>query len=146
VKTWWSGDKSEYSRSDTVYGPAVYSRPEVLKSIRNLKVDVRAAPMGPGLSSFRELDSIPGKKTVVLFSDFRSSDKPEDAEGALGSLKARYGSDLDFLVVYGDTDGPGLSLANRLARAGGNTDAWNGCLLIADNSYFERFVKRVFQR
>jgi hypothetical protein len=146
VRSWWSGDKSAYAESDLVYGPSVYNRPEVLRTIRSLKVDVRAAPMGPGLSGFTELESIPGKKIVVLFSDFRISDKPEAAEAALGQLKARYGDDLDFLVVYGDADGQGFSLANRLSKVGNGGEAWNGCLLISDNAYFERFVKRVFRR
>jgi cell division septation protein DedD len=146
VRSWWSGDRSAYAQSDLVYGPSVYNRPEVLRTIRNLKVDVRAAPMGPGLSGFAELESIPGKKIVVLFSDFRASDKPEAAEAALGQLKSRYGEDLDFIVVYGDADGAGFSLANRLSKAGGGSEAWNGCQLISDNAYFEKFVKRVFRR
>jgi hypothetical protein len=146
VRSWWSGDKSAYSQTESIYGPSIYNRPEVLRALRSLKVDVRAAPLAPGLKSFRELESIPGKKTVILFSDFRFSDKPEAAEAAIGSLKSSYGSDLDFIVVYGDTDGQGYNLANKIARVGSNGDAWNGCLLISDNSYFEKFVKRVFQR
>jgi hypothetical protein len=146
VRSWWSGDKTAYSHSDLAYGPSVYNRPEVLRIIRNLKVDVRAAPIGPALTSSGELENIPGKKTAVLFSDFRSSDKPEDVEAALGQLKSRYGDDLDFIVVYGDTDGTGLNLANRLGRIGGGEEAWNGCRLVSDNAYFEKFVKRVFRK
>ncbi|MDR2348997.1 MAG: SPOR domain-containing protein [Deltaproteobacteria bacterium] len=145
VRSWWSGDDSAHNRTDTVYGPVVYDRNDLLRALRGVKPDVRAAPLTPSLESFRELHNIPGKKTIILFSDFRFSDKPEDAETSLNALKTTYGSDLDFLVVYGDADGAGYALANEISRLGGDGEAWDGCRLVSDNLYFERFVKRVFR-
>lgn len=146
VKSWWSEDGSAYSEARPAYGPAVYNRPEVLRAVRGMKPDVRPAPLGPGLSGLSELQGIPGRKTVVLFSDFRFKDSTEGAEAAAGGLRGQYG-DVDFLVVYGDSSGEGWRLAESLSRAGGGgPEAWDGCLLLTDNGYFERFVKRVFPR
>jgi hypothetical protein len=146
VKSWWTEDDSAYANPQAAYGLAIYNRPELLKSLRNLKVDVRSAPVGPGLSNFPELNSIPGRKTVVLFSDFAFPEREGEAAAALGRLKGGYGDDLEFFVVYGDADDRGYRTAQELAKAGGGGEAWNGCLLLADNAYFEKFVKRVFSR
>jgi hypothetical protein len=146
VKNWWTGDDSSLAATKPVFGPAVYNRPEVLKGVRRIQIDPRPAPLAPELQTMGDLQAIPGKKTVVLFSDFRSADKDSAAQAALGSLKGQYGGDLDLIVVYGDSDDQGWRLAESLAQAGGGGEAWNGCQLLADNRYFERFVKRVFKR
>jgi hypothetical protein len=146
VKNWWSGDDSSTADVRPAYGPAIYNRPAVLKAVRSLKVDVRPAPLAAELNNLGDLSAIPGRKTVVLFSDFRAEDKNSAAEAALGQLKGQYGTDLDLVVVYGDSDDTGYRLAESLARSGGGGEAWNGCQLLADNRYFERFIKRVFRR
>jgi hypothetical protein len=146
VKNWWSGDDSSLASAKAAYGPAVYSRPDLLKSVRSLKADRRPAPLAPELSRLGSLAAIPGRKTAVLFSDFRAEDKDSNAQSALSSLKGQYGGDLDFIVVYGDADDEGWRLAGSLAKTGGSGEAWSACRLLADNAYFERFVKRVFRR
>ncbi|MDR2406217.1 MAG: SPOR domain-containing protein [Deltaproteobacteria bacterium] len=145
VKNWWTEDDSSLAEVKAPYGPAIYNRPEVLKSIKSLKVDVKPAPLAPELQTL-ELAAIPGKKTVILFSDFRAEDTNSRATSALGGLKGQYGGSLDFIVVYGDTDDVGYKLAGDLAQTGGGGEAWSGCQLLADNAYFERFIKRVFRR
>lgn len=146
VKNWWSNDDSSLSDVKGAFGPAIYNRPEVLKSIRSLKVDIRPVPLAPELENLNDLAAIPGRKTVVLFSDFRSEDKSSKSGSALGGIKGQYGSDLEFIVVYGDTDDAGYRLAMDLAKSGGGGEAFNGCMLLADNAYFERFIKRIFRR
>jgi hypothetical protein len=145
VTSWWSDDPSVYADDRPAYGPAIYNRPEVLRSIRNMKPDVRPAPLGPGLSGMTELAGIPGRKTVVLFSDFAFPDRAQGAEAAAGGMRGQYG-DVDLVVVYGDSSGQGWSMAQALASAGGAPEAWDGCLLLTDDGYFERFVRRVFPR
>ncbi|MDR2340691.1 MAG: SPOR domain-containing protein [Deltaproteobacteria bacterium] len=146
VRNWWEKDDSSLADVKPAYGPSIYDRTSVLRAIRAAKVDTKPAPLAPELQNFNQLGSIPGKKTVVLFSDFRDSSGAEKAQGALGSIKGQYGGDLDFIVVYGDTDDKGYKLAQSLARSGGGGDAYDGCRLLADNAYFEGFVKRVFRR
>jgi hypothetical protein len=146
VKSLVTGDDSPYSKTDAAYGPVLFNRPEAVKSLRRLKVDDRRASVAPGIANLHELDAIPGRKIVVLFSDFKEANKPDEIQGALGRVKASYGSGLDFIVVYGDTDDRGLSIAENLARFGGGSGAFDGCQLLYDNSYFERFVKTVFRR
>ncbi|MDR2351916.1 MAG: SPOR domain-containing protein [Deltaproteobacteria bacterium] len=146
VRSLWSDTTSESNQNIATYGLAMYNRPDVLAALRNMKVDIRPASLAPGLLNFPELNSIPGHKTVILFSDFAFTENPEETVGALGQLKGAYGSDLDFIVVYGDTDDKGYQLAQNLSKLGEGTPAWDGCRLLADNSYFEKFVKTVFKR
>jgi hypothetical protein len=146
IKAWVTGDDSVLVDSKSVYGPAVFNRPDVMGRIQALTIQGRAAPMAPAFDDLRELAAIPGKKTVALYSDFMSPGGEAEALAALGRLKARYGTSLELLVVYGDTDDKGWQMAESLARAAGSKEAWNGCKLLADNDYFERFVKTVFRR
>ncbi|MDR2612920.1 MAG: SPOR domain-containing protein [Deltaproteobacteria bacterium] len=145
LRSWWTEDGSAYSVAKPAYGPAIFNRPEVLRSIRNMKPDVRPAPVGPGLARLGELETVPGRKAVVLFSDFSYPDTTGKAEAAAGGLRGQYG-EVDLVVVYGDSTGDGWRLAQSMARAGGSGEAWDGCRLLADNAYFERFIKRVFPR
>jgi hypothetical protein len=146
VKSWWTGDQSEKVDAKSVYGPSVYNRTEVLGRVHALSIQSKAAPIGPGLDSLTELEAIPGRKTVVFYSEFSDPGGEKDALAAMGRLKGRYGTGLVFLVVYGDTDDRGWRMADNLAREAGSSEAWDGCRLLADNDYFERYVKTVFRR
>jgi hypothetical protein len=145
VKSWWSGDDSQYVQSRSSYGPIPYNRNEVMAKVRAIKPEATPRPLGPALDSLGELRSISGRKTVVLFSEFGLPDKGPEALAALGRLKGQYGSDLDFLVVYGDSDDQGYLLAQNLAKSGGSGEAYDGCRLLADKAYFQRFAKRVLR-
>jgi hypothetical protein len=146
VRAWWTGDQSELTDSKSVYGPTVFNRPAVMARVRGLTAQPDPAPMGPAIDDLVELEAIPGRKTLVLYSDFGLPDGQNDALAAMGRLRARYGADLNVLVVYGDTTDAGWRMAEALAKAAGAGQAWNGCQLLADYGYFERFVKTVFRR
>ena len=146
IKSWWTGDDSSKVDSKSVYGPVIYNRQDVMARIGALSIQSTAAPMGPALDNLIELGAIPGKKTIVLYSDFMDPKGQDEALAAMGRLKGRYGASLNFQVIYGDTDDKGWQMAQNLARAAGSKDAWNGCRLLADNDYFERYVKTVFRR
>ncbi|MDR1655995.1 MAG: SPOR domain-containing protein [Deltaproteobacteria bacterium] len=146
VKVWWTGDDSELANTKSVYGPTLFRRPDVMSRIKALNVQTRSAPIAPGLDNLTELASISGRKTIVLYSEFGAPDGGEAAAASVGRLKAFYGSNLKVVVVYGDTDDLGWQMAENLAKAGGSGQAWNGCRLLIDNSYFENFVKTVFPK
>jgi hypothetical protein len=145
LRTWWTKDDSELTNSKTAYGPSIYNRPEVMARIRAMKVSPVVAPVAPAISNLHELASIPGKKTVIMFSEFGDSAGATAALSALGNIKAQYGN-LNFIVVYGDADDLGWQMAENLAKSGGSDDAWDGCRLVSDNSYFEKFVRSVFKK
>jgi hypothetical protein len=146
VRTWWNKDDSEITSTKSTYGPGMFNRPEVLARIKALKVSQEPVPLAPAFSDLHELTAIPGKKTVVLFSEFGDPSGATEALSALGNLKALYGTSLNLIVVYGDTDDLGWQLAENLAKSGGAGEAWNGCRLVSDNAYFEQFVRSVFKR
>jgi hypothetical protein len=146
ARTWWNKDDSEITNSKTAFGPAIYNRPEVISRIRALTVNTKSAPISPALNNFPELGAIPGKKTVLLFSEFKSSQDAVQALSALGNLKAQYGDNLNFFVIYGDTDDLGWQMAENLAKSGGTKESWDGCRLVSDNAYFEQFIRSVFKK
>ncbi|MDR1546061.1 MAG: hypothetical protein LBU12_04990 [Deltaproteobacteria bacterium] len=146
VRAWWSGDDSELTVAQAVYGPTLFNRSEVMARLRAFKVDADPAPLGPAFDGLGELAAISGRKTVALFSEFGRPESADEAVAALGRLKGQHGANLNLVVVYGDADDRGWRLAEDLAKAAGTSPAWDGCRLLADNLYFEKFVKAVFRR
>jgi hypothetical protein len=146
VKAFFTGDDSEYTQAKSAYGPVLYNRPDMMSRIKNLKVSPDPVPMSPALDALTELAAIPGRKTVILYSEFGFPSDASKTVASLGNLKGQYGSSLRVFVVYGDTDDQGWRLAETLAKTAGTGQAWNGCRLLFDNGYFETFVKTVFSR
>jgi hypothetical protein len=146
VKALFTGDESTYTEAKAAYGLAIYNRPEMMARIKNLTVGPDPVPISPALNSLGELAGISGRKTVVLYSEFGLPSDAALAISALGRLKGQYGNSLRVFVVYGDTDDQGWKLAEDLAKTAGTGEAWNGCKLLYDNGYFEKFVKTIFSR
>ncbi|MDR1676897.1 MAG: hypothetical protein LBS44_00730 [Deltaproteobacteria bacterium] len=146
VKSLFTGDDSEYTEAKSAYGPTVYNRPDMMSRVKNLTVAPDSVPISPALDALTELAAIPGRKTVILYSEFGLSSDADQAIAALGRLKGQYGNSLRFFVVYGDTDDLGWRQAENMAKTAGSGQAWNGCQLLYDNAYFEKFVKTIFSR
>ncbi|MDR2422936.1 MAG: hypothetical protein LBE01_06105 [Deltaproteobacteria bacterium] len=145
-RTWWSKDESELTEHKSYYGPTIFNRPQVIRGIRNLSPDPQPVSLAPALDGFYEARGVPGKKVALLWSDFRWDGPEADILGALGRLKVQYGGQLEIYVIYGDPDDRGLRLAESLAKAGSGEAAYDGCLLLADQSYFQKFIGRVLAR
>jgi hypothetical protein len=146
VKAFFTGDESEYSEAKSAYGPSVYNRPDMMARVKSLTVSERPVPISPALDALNELAAIPGRKTVILYSEFGEPSDASKAMSALGNLKGQYGGSLRVFAVYGDADDKGWELAENVAKTGGTGQAWNGCKLLFDNAYFESFVKTIFSR
>ncbi|MDR1295853.1 MAG: hypothetical protein LBO05_00435 [Deltaproteobacteria bacterium] len=146
ARNWWTGDDSDLAEVKSVYGPAIFNRAELMSRVRGLSVSPDPAPLGPALDGLNELAAISGQKIVVLFSEFGLNSSAQETLAAMGRLKGTYGDSLRLLVVYGDTDDAGWRTAEAAAKAAGSGEAWNGCMLLSDNNYFEKFVKSVFRR
>ncbi|MDR1873045.1 MAG: hypothetical protein LBS60_14185 [Deltaproteobacteria bacterium] len=146
VRTWWSNDESELTAAKSVYGPTIFNRPQLTQSLRTLSLDERPVPIGPAFDNMFEVQSIPGRKVLIVWSDFRWDGPESETLAAFGRLKAQYGGQLELIVIYGDPDEAGYRLAENLAKTGGAESAYDGCLLLADQSYFQRLLSRVFAR
>jgi hypothetical protein len=114
-----------------------------MQSIRNIKLSETAVPLGPVFDSMVELRSIPGHKTVLLWSDFRWSGPDTETLAAVGRIKEA--GQIDLVIVYGDTDDRGYQLAQNLARFSGGDQAWDGCQILADQNYFQSFIRKVLR-
>ncbi|MDR1111573.1 MAG: hypothetical protein LBP92_13010 [Deltaproteobacteria bacterium] len=146
VRSLVTGDRTAYTEAKSAYGPAIYNRPDMMARIRALEVGPDPVPMSPALDGLGELAAIPGRKTVIVYSEFGLPSDAEAAVAAMGRLRGQYGDSLRVHVVYGDPDGQGWLMAGNLAKAAGAGQPWDGCRLLADNAYFEKFVKTVFSR
>lgn len=147
VKDIWGDDKEVSPPPGTAaYGPSIYRRPEMEAAISRLSPSPNPASLArhlPPLS--RDLAGVPGTKIVIVFSEFVGPDTDEELLKALASLKDQFGSSLRAVFVYGDTNGRGYLLSQRLAKEAGGHEAWDACRLLADNAYFERYIKSIFQ-
>ena len=144
VRDWWK-DKPKPARPP-LYGPAIFNRPEMEKAINKLTPESGRISLALGLTEIAgHLPSVPGRKIVVVFSEFQGEDKAADVKEALSRLRNELGSSLEVVFVYGDTDAKGYALASDLARQAGSSQAWDGCMLMNDNAYFEKYIKTIFR-
>jgi len=141
VSTWWKGQERR-PRKLAAYGPAFFNRQEMERAVLQLQADSRPGSLVPALkSAAAPLAGQPGRKVLLVFSDFMGLTKPNDVQTALTSLRAGLGSSLDVFLVYGDPNGAGYRLAQNMADG----EAWDGCRLLHDNAYFENYIKAVFK-
>jgi hypothetical protein len=145
VRKWWTEDETGFTEARSAYGPTLFNRPLVTRAIRSLKLDSEAVSLGPAFDSLYEAQSVPGYKTVLVWSDFRWTGPDTEVMAGLGRLKAQWGGQVNILVVYGDADDRGWRLAENLAKAGSGQPAYDGCLLLSDQNYFQKFVSRALQ-
>ena len=145
IKAWWEDEKTR-TPTKALYGPAIFNRPEMERAILNMNPSQDQASLAMGMTeAANELFGIPGRKVLMVFSEFMTPDSPGDVEDALGRLKSEFGSSLEVMFIYGDANGSGYNLANILARQAGAKEAWDGCLLLNDNAYFEKYIKNIFR-
>lgn len=145
VKAWWEDEKNRPT-TKAAYGPAIFNRPEMERAIAGLNPSAEEASLAIGLTeASADLAVIPGRKVLLVFSEFQGPDEPQDVREALNRLRAAHGSSLQVVFIYGDTDGPGYQLADSLAREYGPSAAWDGCRLLSDNAYFELYIKTIIR-
>ncbi|MGL4208130.1 MAG: hypothetical protein ACRCTY_01950, partial [Candidatus Adiutrix sp.] len=131
-------------RKRALFGPAIFHRLSMEEAISHLEVSSRPVPLATGLVEINQtLANIPGRKILLVFSEFLGKPRSQDVARALGRLRAEHQSSLNALFIYGDTDGQGYALAHEAARGFGTTP-WDSCLLLNDNAYFERFIRAMF--
>ncbi len=139
-------DRSTAPPLNAVYGPAIYRRPDMEAAFAKLVPTPKPASLAQKLKeSVKEFSSVPGPKIIVIFSEFMGPDKPAELVEAMRELRTEFGSSLRPAFVYGDTGEAGYRLAQRLAEDSGGGEAWDGCRLLADNAYFERYIKSLFR-
>ncbi len=145
LKAWWNNEGTR-TRKRALYGPSIFYRPEMEMAVGRLAPDPEPASLAMGLSeAANDLMAIPGRKTLIVFSEFLGDDPPQRVRDALAHLRAEFGTSLTVIFVYGDTDANGLALAKDLANEAGSGPAWNGCLLLNNNAYFEQYVRSIFR-
>lgn len=144
MRNWW--DKKPPPARQPLFGPAIFNRPAMDQAIGRLQPDSREVSLAFGLTEIAgHLFNVPGRKIVLVFSEFQSSDDPSHIKEAISRLKKEFGSSVEIIFIYGDTDGPGYLLANDLAKSAGSRQAWDGCMLMNSNAYFEKYIKTIFR-
>jgi hypothetical protein len=137
---WWEG-RERRPRKLAAYGPTFFNRQAMERAIVQLQADSRPGSLVPALkSAAAPLASQPGRKVLLIFSDFIGTTKPAEVQAALADMRAGFPS-LDIFIIYGDPNGAGYRVAQNLAEG----QAWDGCLLLHDNAYFEKYIKAIFK-
>ena len=140
-------DQADYHDKYTrlLWGLGRYERGSYGGGIDRIGPSASNAPLGWAMAgSDYELRSIPGKKALIVMSDFRPNRDLGKALLRARALKERYGRNLCIHTIYIGADDQGIRLARDIARAGACGNVYDGCLLIGDPSYFEGMMKNVF--
>ena len=133
------------SQGKALYGPSIYNRPEMENSLTKLVLNDSGGGLSAGFKKAETaLTSIPGEKILLVYSEFQNLDQDQEIKSAFSSLKGS-ASGLRAFFIYGDTAERGYKLANDLAQLAGTSQAWDGCMLLQNNSYFEKFIKTIFR-
>ncbi|MEW5721583.1 MAG: OmpA family protein [Thermodesulfobacteriota bacterium] len=127
-----------------LWGVMTYHRTEFGDAIGRLEPSDRNAPKAPALRlSRQELDVIPGRKALIILSDFNRKFQDNPVAEAR-ELKKKYGPDLCFYAIYVEADQEGVALAREVAQAGECGNYYDGCRLLTDEAYFERMIREIF--
>jgi cell division septation protein DedD len=138
----WLEGRERRPQEFAAYGPTFFNRQEMERVIVQLQADSRPGSLVPALkAAAAPLGSQLGRKVLLIFSDFMGPAKQAEIQEALAALSARLGPSLDVFIIYGDPNGAGYTMAHKLAAG----EAWDGCLLLHDNAYFEKYIKAVFK-
>jgi hypothetical protein len=141
---WWN-DQPEGRVNAHLFGPAPFNRPEVDLAIGRIETSPKPASLAQGIKEvYQPLSTINGPKTLLIFSEFMGDDPPAEVLKAATDLESGLGQSLNIIFVYGDSSGEGYRLAEQLA-ASHRGQAWDGCRLLNDNAYFEKYIKSIFR-
>ncbi|MBF0530045.1 MAG: OmpA family protein, partial [Deltaproteobacteria bacterium] len=140
--------KTALTRNDytkLVWGVKTFDRQAFSLAIDDLTSTSAGTPLGWAIkASEEELDTISGRKALIIFSDFKENWDFGNPQARVQELKTKYGSDFCLYNIYVEHDEKDIHLAQDLAQASGCGQAYDGCRLLKEQAYFDNMVKEVF--
>lgn len=128
-----------------LWGVLVYSRNEFGRAIDKIKLGNGLAPLVWSVNaSDSDLMTIPGRKALILVSDFESSALVPDPVPRTKELKRKYGPSLCVYPIVVDATPDGWKLAEEMAKAGECGHLYDGCRVLADENYFRDMIQDIF--
>ncbi len=126
--------------------PSAYSRTEMKKAISKVEAGVTWTSIGYGLDmAGRDLEKMPGRRTIVVFSDGKDTAPYSSPATVARDLKKRFGKGLCIYAVQIGDDDEGAENLNSMVEAAGC-----GGVVNADNlknrATFRKFIRDVFGR
>ena len=126
--------------------PSAYSRSEMKKAIEKIEGGVTWTSIGYGLDmAGLDLEKMPGRRTIIIFSDGRDTAPYTPSATVAKDLKKRFGKDLCIYAVQIGDDDEGAETLNSIVEAvgcGGVVNADN----LKNKATFRRFIRDVFGR
>ncbi|MEW5721762.1 MAG: OmpA family protein [Thermodesulfobacteriota bacterium] len=129
-----------------VYGPRKFDRKEFQAAILTLQQSDAITPLGWSLAAAeQELAVMPGKKALVILSDFKHNPadfgQPLDRAERLVRL---FGDDLNIFTICSSVDVTNIRLAKEMAKASRGGKYYDGCKLVKDEVYFDTMMAEIF--
>ena len=129
-------------KSRLEWGAKPFDQAGMLAAVKALTNHRAKTPLGPAMAaSAAELGKMPGKKALVIFSDFRWSDGFGDPVAEAKALTAKYPGLCIYTLCF---DLKGAKMAQQIADAAGCGKYYDASALLAQQASFDDMIKTVF--
>ncbi|MBU2548435.1 MAG: OmpA family protein [Proteobacteria bacterium] len=127
-----------------LWGPMKYDRAALGPVMGGIEATQSLTPLGYGIAaSDAELAKMPGRKALLIFSDFEWSPHFGDPMGAAKALNEKYGADLAIYTIFFGEPTASFKLAEDLAKmTGGKT--YKASDLLKDQASLDAMVMEIF--
>jgi OOP family OmpA-OmpF porin len=127
-----------------ILGPEKYDRTKMGPAMGALEATQSLTPLGYAIAASEgELAKMPGKKAMIIFSDFEWSPHFGEPMAKAKALNAKFGSDLAIYTVFFGEPKDNLKLAQDLAKMTGGK-AYMATDLLKDQAALDAMVKEIF--
>ena len=135
--------QAPFTRLD--WGVKTFDPAQFGPAIDGLKPTYSITPLGHGMAaSEAEFAAMPGKKALIILSDFRRSTDFGDPLGKAKSLKAKFGADLCIYTFCFGVHDEAFKLAKEIARVSDCGKFYDAEALLADQAAFAAMIKHIF--
>jgi OOP family OmpA-OmpF porin len=142
------GYKNALTRSDYTaleWGVDTYDRQAFGIAVSQLIPSRAISPLGWAMKGAEaELESMPGRKALIILSDFKENRDFGDPLERAKDLAARFGNDLCIFTINVGQEKKEIKLAQEIAAQSGCGKTYDGCRLLSDEAYFDQMVSEIF--
>ena len=145
------GIKNAFSKNEAekitylAYEPQKFHRPSFTDAAEKLKATNGSTPMEPAMMLVStDLDSIAGRKAVIIISDFQKSADFGDPAAVAAKLRDEYGHQVCVYTIGITTNPEQIATAKAISAASGCGQYFDGCSLYKDQAALDEAIKIIF--
>ncbi|MFH1136393.1 MAG: OmpA family protein [Pseudomonadota bacterium] len=127
-----------------VYPPQKFNSPAFVAEVNKLKPTTGITPMGPAtVHAGRDLDTMAGRKALVIISDFRRSMFFGNPTAEAQKLRDEYNHQVRVYTIVISENPKQVAQAREIAAATGGV-SFDGCVLFQNQYAMDEAIKTIF--